>query len=150
MMHTMPGGFSQPRPPILSLVTGKFSYNDYNCREILHKWTDHPQKLWDAVYETLAAGIQTVVHVGPDPNIVPATFERLSENVAAQTKSHLGMRALSAAANRRWLSAMLPTRAALLRAPFVKHVILEDWLLANAPGKPEASRRKALSAESEI
>jgi [acyl-carrier-protein] S-malonyltransferase len=145
MMHTMAGGFAEPRPPILSLVTGKFSYNDYNCREILHKWTDHPQRLWEAVYETLAAGIQTVVHVGPDPNIVPATFERLSENVAAQTKAHFGMRALSAAANRRWLSSMLPQRTALLRAPFVKQVILEDWLLANAPASaPESQRKRAV------
>lgn len=143
MMHTMAGGFSEPRPPILSLVTGKFSYNDYNAREILHKWTDHPQRLWDAVYETLAAGIQTIVHVGPDPNIVPATFARLSDNVAAQTKSNLGMRALSAAARRPWLSAMLPNRTALLRAPYVKHVILEDWLLENAPDREKAVSRPA-------
>lgn len=133
MMHTMAGGFSEPRPPILSLVTGKFSYNDYNAREILHKWTDHPQRLWDAVCETLNAGIRTIIHVGPDPNIIPATFERLSENVQQQTKASLGMRALSAAAHRRWLSAMLPTKTSLLRAPTVRHVILEDWLLANAP-----------------
>lgn len=133
MMHVMPGGCAEPRPPILSLVTGKFSYNDYNAREILHKWTDHPQKLWDAVCETLAAGVQTVIHVGPDPNIINATFTRLAENVAAQTKANLGMRALSVAAQRRWLSSMLPTRTTLLRAPFVRHVILEDWLLANAP-----------------
>ena len=133
MMHTMAGGFSDPRPPILSLVTGKFSYNDYNAREILHRWTDHPQRLWDAIYETLAAGIKTVIHVGPDPNIVPATFERLAENVMQQTNASLGMRALSAAAHRRWLSSMLPTRTALLRAPTVRQVILEDWLLANAP-----------------
>jgi [acyl-carrier-protein] S-malonyltransferase len=142
LMHVMPGGFSEPRPPILSLVTGKFSYNDYNAREILHKWTDHPQRLWDVVYETLAAGITTIVHIGPDPNIVPATFARLSDNVAAQTKANLGMRALSAAARRPWLSAMLPTRTALLRAPFVKHVILEDWLLEHAPAA-KATRTEA-------
>lgn len=133
MMHCMPGGFCEPRPPVLSLVTGKFSYNDYNAREILHKWTDHPQRLWDAVCETFSAGIKTVIHVGPDPNIVPATFARVAENVAQQTKASFGMRALSAAAHRPWLSALLPTRTSLLRAPTVRHVILEDWLLQNAP-----------------
>ncbi len=132
MMHTMPGGFVPPQPPVLSLVTGKYSYNDYNCRELLHRWTDHPQRLWDAVYETLSAGIQTIVHVGPDPNIVPATYTRLADNVIAQTKGHFGMRALSEAVKRPWLKQILPTRTALLRAPFVKHIILEDWLIENA------------------
>jgi [acyl-carrier-protein] S-malonyltransferase len=28
-----------------------------------------------------------------------------------------------------WLSHILPHRAALLRAPFIQNVILEDWLL---------------------
>lgn len=133
LMHTIPGGFIEPKPPVLSLVTGKFSYNDYNCREILHRWTDHPQRLWDAVYESLAVGVQTMIHVGPEPNIIPATFARLSENVAAQVKGNLGMRALSAAAGRSWLKSVLPQRAALLRAPFVQHIILEDWLLLHAP-----------------
>jgi len=32
-------------------------------------------------------------------------------------------------ARRRWLTALLPSRTALLRAPYVQHVILEDWLL---------------------
>jgi hypothetical protein len=30
---------------------------------------------------------------------------------------------------RPWLTSMLSTRAALLRAPFVEQVVLEDWLL---------------------
>jgi [acyl-carrier-protein] S-malonyltransferase len=132
-MHTIPGDLVAPKPPVLSLVTGKFSYNDYNCREILYRWTDHPQRLWDAVYESLAVGVQTMIHVGPAPNIVPATFARLSDNVTAQVKGNLGMRALSVAARRYWLQALLPQRAALLRAPFVQHVILEDWLLLHAP-----------------
>jgi [acyl-carrier-protein] S-malonyltransferase len=142
LMHTLDGGFHEPSPPVLSLVTGKFSYNDYNAREILHKWTDHPQRLWDVVYETLAAGIQTLVHVGPDPNIIPATFARLSDNIAGQTKGNMGMRALAVAARRPWLATMLPSRAALMRAPYVRHVILEDWLLAQAP----ANNLKARSA----
>ena len=117
MLETIPCGAFPERPAVVSLVTGKRSYNEATARDILRQWVDHPQRLWDAVYETLAAGIQTVIHVGPDPNIVPATFARLGDNVVAQGKAHLGMRALSAAAQRPWLSAMLPTRTALLRAP---------------------------------
>jgi len=133
MMHTLPGGFSRPDPPVLSLVTGDFSYNDYNCREILNKWIDHPQRLWDAVYETLASGVETVIHVGPDPNLILATFHRLAENVNAQmagrTLNSFGLRAMSHAVRRPWLSAILPSRTALLRAPLLEHIVLEDWLL---------------------
>ena len=39
------------------------------------------------------------------------------------------MRALSAVIRRPWLQSLLPRRVALLRAPLMKHVILEDWLL---------------------
>jgi [acyl-carrier-protein] S-malonyltransferase len=118
----------------LSLVTGKLSYNDFNARDILCRWIDHPQRLWDAVYETLALGVQVVIHVGPDPNLIPATFQRLSDNVKAQLSGRslnsLGLRAMSHAVKRPWLTALLPSRTALLRAPHVEHVILEDWLLA--------------------
>lgn len=150
MMHMLEGGFTAPRPPILSLVTGKFSYNDYNCREILHRWTDHPQRLWDAVYETLAIGIQTIIHVGPDPNIIPATYQRLGDNILAQTKSSIGMRALSMAAQRPWLKQMLPTRTALLRAPFVKHIILEDWLIDHSEVANSQSPAALTDAGSEL
>jgi [acyl-carrier-protein] S-malonyltransferase len=137
MMATMPGGFQPPCPPIISLVTGERSYDDYHARDILRDWIDHPQRLWDAVYETLASGVNTVIHVGPDPNLIPATFTRLSENVQEQTAGRslgkMGMRAAAGLARRPWLSAILPSRAALLRAPAIKHIILEDWLLENAP-----------------
>jgi [acyl-carrier-protein] S-malonyltransferase len=93
--------------------------------------------LWDAVYETLASGASTVIHVGPAPNLIPATFSRLSENVHEQTSGRswgkMGMRAAAGLARRPWLSTILPSRAALLRAPVVKQVVLEDWLLENAP-----------------
>lgn len=138
MMDSMRGGFHPPCPPILSLVTGKRSYDDYHARDLLRDWSDHPQRLWDAVYETLAAGVTTVVHVGPGPNVIPATFHRLSDNVEEQTAGHsigsLGMRAAAGLARRLWLSALLPTRTALLRAPHVQHVILEDWLLVHGQG----------------
>lgn len=138
MMDVMKGGFQPPCPPVLSLVTGERSYDDYHARDILRDWVDHPQRLWDAVCETLSSGITTLIHVGPGPNVIPATFNRLSENVTQQTSSsklgRIGMRAADGLARRPWLSTLLPSRAALLRAPLLKHVILEDWLLDHAPG----------------
>jgi [acyl-carrier-protein] S-malonyltransferase len=133
LMNTLPNGRVAPKPAVFSLVTGKFSYNDYNARDILYEWTDHPQRLWDAVYETLSMGIDLVIHVGPEPNIIPATYRRLRENIEAQTRGSIGMRALSAVVRRPWISSLLPERAALLRAPLIAHLILEDWLLQQPP-----------------
>lgn len=132
-LHTLPIHMVEPHPEVFSLVTGRFSYNDFNAREILHQWVDHPQRLWDAIYETLAMGITTVIHVGPEPNLIPATFRRLADNVAQQARNSVGLRALSAAANRPWLQRLLPHRASLFRAPNVRQIILEDWLLEHAP-----------------
>lgn len=133
LAQTLKGGFTKPNPPIFSLVTGKTSYNDYNARETLVQWIDHPQRLWDAVYETLSTGIETVIHVGPSPNLVPATYARLRDNVQAQLTGNslnsLGLRAMARAVRRPWLTALLPSRTALLRAPMMRHIILEDWLL---------------------
>jgi [acyl-carrier-protein] S-malonyltransferase len=137
MMASMRGGLQPPCPPVLSLVTGERSYDDYHARDVLRDWVDHPQRLWDAVYETLSSGITTVIHVGPGPNVIPATFHRLSENVTQQmtgsSLGRMGMRAAAGLARRPWLSALLPSRAALLRAPLLRHIILEDWLLENSP-----------------
>jgi len=133
LMQTIKGGLSAPQPPVLSLVTGKCSYNDHNARDMLEKWTDHPQLLWDAVYETLRSGIDLVIHVGPEPNIMPATYRRLQENVETETKGKLGMRALTAVVHHPWIKMLLPERTALLRAPQVKQLILEDWLLEQDP-----------------
>ncbi len=132
LMHTMKGGFTAPRPPVFSLVTGSLGYNGINTREILCHWTDHPQRLWEAIYETLKQGIETVIHVGPEPNLIPATYTRLRVNVEAQTKLSMSMRALSVAVSRPWLAALLPKRAALLRVLTLKQINLEDWLLENA------------------
>ncbi len=133
MAHTLPGGFTKPDPPVFSLVSGKANYNDFNARDLLLQWVDHPQRLWDAVYETLACGAETVIHIGPGPNLVPATFNRLRDNVQAQLTGNslnkLGLRAMARAVRRPWLTAVLPSRTALLRAPAVEQVILEDWLL---------------------
>ena len=137
MMASMHGGFVPPCPPVFSLVTGERNYDDYNARDILRDWADHPQRLWDAVCETLSSGVTTLIHVGPAPNLIPATFNRLSVDVQQQTAGRslgkMGMRAAAGLARRPWLSALLPTRAALLRAPMLKHIILEDWLLEHSP-----------------
>jgi [acyl-carrier-protein] S-malonyltransferase len=137
MMETLPHSNVLPSPPVLSLVTGKQSYIDTSPREILRDWVDHPQRLWDAVDYTLAAGIESVIHVGPEPNVILATFNRLSENVREQTRgnsfSSLSMRAVSGIARNSWLAGLLPARTNLLRAPYVEQIILEDWLLENAP-----------------
>lgn len=134
LLHTLEGGFMAPSVTTLSMVTGKASYNDYNARDLLRQWTDHPQLLWDVVYETLWMGAQTMIHVGPAPNIIPSTFQRLSDNVKMQIKANFGVWTLSEVVRRQWLQTALPNRTALLRAPFVRHVMLEDWLLAHAPG----------------
>ncbi|MFO0896210.1 MAG: hypothetical protein U0836_02175 [Pirellulales bacterium] len=134
LMHTLPGGLVAPHPPVLSLVTGKKSYTATNCRDLLHQWIDHPQRLWDAVYATLSSGIETVVHIGPAPNLIPATFRRLADNVLATANSgrlnSLGVRAIAGLVRRPWLGQVLPSQAALARAPYMQHIVLEDWLLA--------------------
>jgi len=137
LLHTLQTSNRMPRPTVFSLVTGSTSYNEFNVRETLHAWVDHPQRLWDAICYVHSAGIETVVHVGPEPNLVPATFRRVRDNVLQQTAGagfrSLGTRAFSTLAGRQWLSAILPARTALLRAPRMRHIILEDWLLENEP-----------------
>jgi len=85
------------------------------------------------VYKLLSGGIETVVHVGPAPNLVPATFHRLSTNIRGQMNGRglggLGRRAVSRFVRRPWLTRLLPSFTALFRAPFVQQIILEDWLL---------------------
>jgi [acyl-carrier-protein] S-malonyltransferase len=133
-MHTMGGGLTAPHPNIVSLVTGKMSYNSYNAREMLVAWLEKPQRLWDGICEILAGGVETVIHLGPDPNLLPATFQRLSDNVRAQMGGNWvnkwSKQAVSLIARRAWLAPMLSTRASLMRAPYLQQIILEDWLLA--------------------
>jgi [acyl-carrier-protein] S-malonyltransferase len=133
LMHTLDIRMVQPKPTVLSLVTGHLSYTDLSARSLIHQWVDHPQRLWETVCEVLSRDVKTVIHIGPEPNLIVATFKRLSENIVAQTQKSFSMRAFSAAARRKWLQGMLPERASLMRAPYVKHVILEDWLLENSP-----------------
>ena len=134
-MQTLPIKLAEPKPRSLLARHRRLQLHAHCAREILYRWIDHPQRLWDGIYETLACGATTVIHLGPDPNIIPATFRRISEGVASQIQDSRSLRALSAAVRRLWLRRILPQRAALLRAPYIEHIILEDWLLAHAPPK---------------
>ncbi len=133
MMHQTPGGREKPKPPVLSCVTGKASYNEWNSRELLTRWTDHPQCLWDVIHESMAMGVQTVVHVGPEPKLILATFTRLANNINKHLSNkyiHMLSHGVYSGMNRlAWLARILPSQTALLRAPFIDHVVLEDWLL---------------------
>lgn len=132
-LYRTPGGHAAPNPKVVSCVTGSASYDALNARDTLIRWVDHPQLLWDVISETLVSGIDLVVHAGPAPNLIPATFERLSNNVTKQLGNRylqmIGRGVGSGMHKYAWLARLLPTRAALLRAPHVAHVILEDWLL---------------------
>jgi len=134
LSQTTPGGLTAPSAPILSMATGQASYDGLNCRELIHQWVDHPQRLWDIVYKVLAEDIERVIHVGPAPNLLPATFRRLSSNIASQMQGRglrsIGKRTISKLARRPWLTRLLPSSAVLFRALHVEYVILEDWLLA--------------------
>lgn len=127
-MLSMRGGLTAPQPSVLSLVTGE-EYTDTNIRTLLYHWTDQPQQLWRGVCELFSRGVGLVIHVGPEPNIIPATLRRIGDNVAAQMKASMGMRTLARLANRPWLKSLLPQRTSLLRAPKLKQIVLEDWLL---------------------
>ena len=134
MLETTRGGLRAPSVPIVSCITGAESYNEYNSRQILYDWVDHPQRLWNVIERFLSSDVHTVIHVGPEPNIFPATMNRLSIDVTSQVNqsslSGLGLRAVSSIVRARpWLSKYLSKNAALLRAPLIEHVILEDWLL---------------------
>ncbi len=132
-LYKIGGGLKAPSPKVISCVTGSASYDALNARDTLIRWVDHPQLLWDAICETLVGDVDLLIHAGPAPNLIPATFERLSNNVTKQLgNKYLQMigRGVGSSINRHaWLARLLPSKAALLRAPHVKHVILEDWLL---------------------
>jgi [acyl-carrier-protein] S-malonyltransferase len=132
-VYQISGGLQKPLPEVYSCVTGGASYDEVNSRETLVDWTDHPQRLWDVIYDTLASGVELVIHVGPQPNLIPATFARLSNNVSKQMGSKylqlLGRGVYSSVNRHAWLAHLLPSKAALIRAPFLEHVMLENWLL---------------------
>jgi len=142
MLETVSGGVTAPCIPVISCITGEPSYNEFNSRSVLYDWIDHPQKLWGVMENLLKSDVTTIVHVVPEPNIIPATFKRLSMNVAAQLNQKslagMGLRAVSSIVRGRpWLAQMVSKNASLLRAPLIEHVVLEDWLLENLPESTE-------------
>ena len=81
-----------PMPRVISCATGSDSYNKWNSRLILTNWTDHPQRLWDAVENTLLSGVELVIHAGPEPKLFPTIFDRLSSRIMRQLKNrHLDL-----------------------------------------------------------
>ncbi|SIO58353.1 [acyl-carrier-protein] S-malonyltransferase [Singulisphaera sp. GP187] len=135
MLYQLEETLTPPSPTVLSMVTGEASHNMVDSRDVLIRWTDHPQRLWDVIDETLSSGVEFVVHVGPTPSLIAATFARLENNVIRQMGNgnkylHILGRGLASELNRHaWLTRLLPSKAALLRTPYISHVILEDWLL---------------------
>lgn len=147
MFQTAPCRSNEPDYPILSCVTGELAYQGSNSRNVMTDWIDHPQLLWDCIHTMLVMGIDQVLHLGPEPNIIPATLTRLSENVQSQMDQPswvgYGLRTISKwAARRSWLTNLISRDAVLLRAPHVKQLVLEDWLLEPSP---EDENKEALS-----
>jgi [acyl-carrier-protein] S-malonyltransferase len=133
-MHHIAGGDCKPSPTVVSCTTGVANYDEYNNRSILADWTDHPQRVWDVMRYTMASGADLVIHMGPAPGLFPNGFERLSGRIKRQLHrrhlDRLGNRLFPSISRNRWLSRNLPAGAAVWRAPFVDHLILEEWLLA--------------------
>jgi [acyl-carrier-protein] S-malonyltransferase len=133
-MHQIGGGDRKPTPPVVSCTTGLCNYDEWNSRGILADWTDHPQRIWDVMENTMASGAELVIHVGPEPKLFPTGFERLSTRIMKQLKmrhlDRLGSSVIPSLSRSGWLNRKLPANAVLLRAPFLNHIILEDWLLA--------------------
>jgi len=133
-LYHIAGGERKPTPPVVSCTTGVANYDEFNNRAILADWTDHPQRLWEVMKHTLAAGVETVIHVGPEPRLFPTGFERLSDRIKKQMRrrhlDRLGNSLFPSMSRNRWLNRSLPARASLWRAPFLDHLVLEDWLLA--------------------
>jgi [acyl-carrier-protein] S-malonyltransferase len=134
MMYHTAGGQHKPTPNVVSCTTGLANYDEWNSRAILADWTDHPQRLWDAMEHTLASGSELVIHVGPEPKLLTTCFDRLSHKIMKQLKmrhlDRLGSSVIPSISKNGWLTRKLPANAVLLRAPFLHHLVLEDWLLA--------------------
>ncbi|MBM82589.1 MAG: ACP S-malonyltransferase [Planctomycetaceae bacterium] len=148
MLDTVDGGLTTPDPPILSCITGGDDYTQINSREMICKWIDQPQKLWDVVHQLISSDVTRVIHIGPEPNIIPATLNRLVIDVTSQMNakslSSLGLRAMSQIARKRpWLTQLISSDASLLRAPFVEQIVLEDWLLERSGDGASAQATKS-------
>jgi [acyl-carrier-protein] S-malonyltransferase len=132
-LYRLAADLRRPSPPVVSCVTGEASYDELNSRELLIQWTDHPQRLWDVIQKTLAAPTDRVIHVGPEPTLIPTTFARLNRMVAGRlgtrTLDLLRHSVIPGTSHTAWLARLLPNEAASWRSPFIEHLILEEWLL---------------------
>ncbi len=132
-MHHITGGDRKPAPAIVSCATGLANYDEWNSRMILADWTDHPQRIWEAMETTLQSGAELVIHAGPEPKLIPSAFDRLGTRVIKQLRrghlERLGSSVIPSMGRQEWIMRSLPGSAALLRAPYLRHMILEDWLL---------------------
>lgn len=138
ILETVAGGLTEPVIPIASCISGSYGYDSINSREMLSNWVDQPQQLWKVIECVMNADVETMIHVGPQPNIIPATFKRLTMNITSQLNQKnlagFGLRAVSSIVRGRpWLAQYLSKNAWLLRAPLIEHIVLEDWLLENSP-----------------
>lgn len=151
-LYKIAGNPAPPNPRVISAVTGEASYDGLNTRDLLVRWTDHPQRLWDVIDTTLAEGVETVIHVGPGPSLIAATFSRLGNNVSRYVGygnkylNMLGRGLASGLSHHAWLSRRLPSKTNLLRAPYLRHVALEDWLLE----QPLAARSAAVAMNAHV
>ena len=113
-MHHIGGGERKPTPSIVSCATGSASYDEWNSRAILADWTDHPQRLWDVMENSLASGAEIVIHVGPEPKLFPTGFERLSHRIMKQLKmkhlDRLGSTVIPSISRNGWLIPSTPCK----------------------------------------
>jgi [acyl-carrier-protein] S-malonyltransferase len=133
-LYHIAGGERKPTPPVVSCTTGVANYDEINSRAILADWTDHPQRPWEVMKHAPASGVELVIHVGPEPRPFPTGFKRLSDRIWKQMRQHhldrLAQSLFPTISHNEWLNRNLPATAALWRATFVDHLVLEDWLLA--------------------
>jgi [acyl-carrier-protein] S-malonyltransferase len=145
LLHRIRGPLRIPSPAVVSCVTGEASYDGLNARELLTSWSDHPQRLWDALKTTLGMGVRTIIHVGPASRLIATTFASLSDAVRSTWSGRLACRIAGSGIDGVQRAAgsarVLPAGLSLLRAPSLVHVILEDWLLANEPSRARAAAR---------
>jgi hypothetical protein len=69
-------GLEPPMPTVVSCVTVRVNYDARTARDILVRWVDYPQLLWDVIPETPASGVELVVHVGRASKLIASTAIR--------------------------------------------------------------------------
>src|SRR5437763_117895 len=85
-LYKIHGNRPVPTPKVISCVTGTANYDGLNARDMLIRWVDHPQLLWDAISETLVAGVNLVIHAGPGLDTSSAFTIKTSETPSMKTE----------------------------------------------------------------